>query len=678
MCLQVRAGGAYNDDGDVGDVDDIKYIDTFTNWSDWGQNINNTHFNINSGISKYSLSKIEQLCAIDYRANSTDPDSTIGAKPIIIDDVIYWSAQTGQIGAHKIVRDAYGKFVSCKKLWQKSVSDVVNLGLSGLTSRTSPAYYVRGNGKGTLLFLTPSNLIDFAFNPANPPTAVSTYRATAYAIDAATGQKLWQVSVAPSGGEDPSAVLLNTTSSPRVYKGYAYFGLSSFNNLKALVGMPGMLQTARGHLIRLDLKINGGTPTYPQSVKTLYTIPAKPAGYQGQWFAGGGIWASSPSIIPYGGKDNKGLVIFASGQLYDYPQFVADCMSEPVTPVVIEGQTFSKRGETGGGAQQCYDRAIVKLKQLGVDVKKEPLANNSVIAVNMKDFSHAWVVPTNGIDAWQAPCGTNLVPSPDCNLAVVGPDWDIGGNSPVVVRYQLQTKIISHNKGGELFWINPYNGNVEKHADVCVASAVGGIHWGFAYDPIRRTLLIPCAGANTVDANNYNVTVANGNTYCQTGVLQGIDVVTGKLKWQAIPARAILSGGPDCPTGNDVIDQRFKYGKSFDVVIKNMVNPNVPVNAMPDSALIPVASATGRGDGVPSTSRGIVYWPMATGAVYAINVNNGAYLSQFFCDVGGIYTSSPSVANGYLAFGCGRRSVVADDGGVYVGHSIMVYGKKRD
>ncbi|MGD9591083.1 MAG: hypothetical protein AB7V32_01015 [Candidatus Berkiella sp.] len=690
FCLQARA--TYNDDGDSSDDFDLSFLNYITEWSDWGQNINNNHFNINSGISKLNINQVQQLCAINY----TVPPYTTGityAKPLIVKDVVYWvglpgqvaSGSHAQIGAHKLKRNYLGRFVGCEKLWQKEVNDVVDLGdLPNYTSRMTPAYYERANGKGTLLLLTPSHIFDFAFLPGGFDHVMS-YRPTAYALDAATGNKLWQVPVSLSGAEDPSSVFMNTASSPRVYNGYAYFGLSSYNNLKSFIGFPFQKQTARGHLIRLDLKINGGTPSFPQDVKTLYSVPARPAGYPADkpWFAGGGVWASTPSIIPYGGKDNKGLVLFASGQLYDYPDFVGDCMSKEVTPVVINGQSFSKRGETGGGAELCYDKAVQKLVQMGVDVQNEPLANNSVIAINLKDFTHAWHVPTNGIDAWQAPCGIdpNNPLGPDCELPVVGPDWDIGGNSPVVVRYLLQTKVISHNKGGELFWINAYNGQVERREDICVASAVGGIHWGFAYDPIRKTLLIPCSGADTADAQDYNVTTADGKTYCRTGILNGIDVYTGKLKWQAIGARAVESvPGSDCPVGSDTQDARFKYGKPFDRVIKNEINPNIPVNVMPDSPSIPVntAQGTARADGVPSTSRGIVYWPMANGAVYAINVNDGSYLSQFFCDQGGVYTASPSVADGYVAFGCGRQSVVGNDGGAFVGHSIMIYGKPRD
>ena len=662
--------------GDSDDLD-LSFISSILDWSDWGQNINNTHHNIYSGISKYNLNNLIQLCAIDYRANPNDGNATIGAKPLIVKDVIYWSAQTGQIGAHKIVRDSSGNFLRCDKLWQQSVTDVVANGLNGLTSRGSPAYYKRSNGRGTLLYLTPSHAFDFLL--AGQYQFLFTYQPTAYALDAETGQKLWQVPVARSGAESPDDVLLTTTSSPRVYKGYAYFGMASYNNLKGFLLPAGFPQTARGHMIRLDLKINGGTPTFENDVKTLYTVPKKPANYQGnRWFAGGGVWASAPSIIPTGGKGNKGLIIFSSGQLYDYPEFVGDCMKHVLDqPIIIEGQPFSKRGETGGGSEECLKKANEQLVALGVDIKKEPLANNSVIAINMADFTHAWHVNTNGIDAWQVPCGLALdTGSPDCTVEVPGPDWDVGGNSPIVARYDFQTVVISHNKGGELFWINPFNGKLLKHADVCVASAVGGIHWGFTYDPIQKTLLVSCSGANVAEAQNYNTTIANGQTYCRTSILNGIDVRTGALKWQAVGPRPISSPSADCPVGKDVIDERFKYGKNFDVVIKNTFIPGVPVKYMPDSPQIPVNEQGSRGDGIPSSSQGIVYWPIHNGAVYALDVQSGDFLQNFFCDVGGIYTSAPSVAEGYIAFGCGRRGVFGDLTDAS-GHSIMIYGKQK-
>ncbi len=126
FCLQARATS--NDD-------DLSFLSSFVDWSDWGQNINNTHFNFFGGIQKTDLNKIVKLCAIDYRANPTDPESTITSKPLIVNDVVYWSAQTGQIGAHKLVRDSKGNFKSCQKIWQQTVSNVANLGLQGLTTR---------------------------------------------------------------------------------------------------------------------------------------------------------------------------------------------------------------------------------------------------------------------------------------------------------------------------------------------------------------------------------------------------------------------------------------------------------------------------------------------------------------------------------------------------------------
>lgn len=76
----------------------------------------------------------------------------------------------------------------------------------------------------------------------------------------------------------------------------------------------------------------------------------------------------------------------------------------------------------------------------------EPLATNSIIALNITDGSYAWHVPTAGIDSWQSGCGVNVV-GPSC-----GPDWDVGGSSPIVAKLKSLGKVvISHNKGGEVF-----------------------------------------------------------------------------------------------------------------------------------------------------------------------------------------------------------------------------------
>lgn len=641
------------------------------NWTNWGQNLNNTSNNPDSGISKSEVSTLVELCKIDYtaHANSLNPATqSTSSKPIIIDNVVYWSAFSGQVGAATINRDKNGNILGCSEKWVTDVSDALGITENGgpvLTSepasRVSPAYYVRDNGKGALLYTGVSNSFTLPFSLwfSTPPMA--------FALDAEDGTLLWKVDLAAPGGVNPDAFFPALTSSPRIHNNVAYFGISSLNN--ALGGVP---ITFRGHMVALDL---GTSATLPHVKWTQFTVPPKPASYPfGTWFAGGGVWGSSPSIIP-----EQNLVIFGSGQLYQYPDFVTNCMATP--EAVNDGDVVTTlRGETGKGAAQCFKEAEQTLKTMGIN---EPLATNSVIALNMNDGSFKWVVPTAGIDSWQAQCGIDInIP---CNVPVAGPDWDISGNAPLVIREKLDGKavkagsgtlVVSHNKGGSIFWIDAADGKLLRTADVCVGSAMGGIHWGLSYDPSSKLLLASCSGGqkSPVFGNaKYNTRTANGLEFCAAGYLNAIDVRTAELKWQAIPPAAERATGVNCPVGSYQPDLKFKYGLSYDVVIKNQL-ANVPVNEMPHSASIPLTGQEKAfSNGLPVNSKGVVYWPVYYGTVYALDMKDGSYLNQFHCDQGPTYMGG-AVANGMLAFGCGYGFI---GGPADNGKHIMVFGMPK-
>lgn len=147
-----------------------------------------------------------------------------------------------------------------------------------------------------------------------------------------------------------------------------------------------------------------------------------------------------------------------------------------------------------------------------------------------------------------------------------------------------------------------------------------------------------------------------------------------------MPADPTLAdNNPICPAGNDVVDARFKSGKNFDIVYKNQINDKVPVIILPSNENIPAPNMFARADGVPASSRGVVYWSAAQGVTYALDINNGKLLNQMFCDVGGTYTSTASVANGYVIFGCGRAAVLSPDPNASaLGDGYVVHGLIKD
>jgi|GEM_PF-4594855 len=627
-------------------------------WNNWGQNTQNNHHNPNSGLTKNNVETLVELCKIDYTQGLVGgaPSSySVSSKPVIVNDTIYWTAFAGKIGAHKIMRDAHGNFTGCNQIWVQDVASLFGVVSPGRTPsvRSSPAFYIRADGQGTLLYTAFDSIFSL------PVPLWFTTPPFAFALDANTGNLLWNIDLvdpaAVAAGGD--AVAPSTTASPRIYKNTAFIGIASANN--ALDPLP---LTFRGHMIALNLGGQSMTLDTPSIKWTQYTVPPRPSNYApGSWFSGGGVWASTPSIVP-----ELGLVIFGAGQLYHYPDFTDACM-ERSEPIVTPTFVTTKKGQTGKGAQECLLESENQLRSMGIT---EPLAANSIIALNMADGSYAWHVPTAGIDSWQTTCGLNI--GPTC-----GPDWDISGSAPVVANLPGHGKvIISHNKGGEIFWIKASTGQVLRRIDVCVGSALGGIHWGLSYDPASKTIYASCAAGGIAPvfggSINFMSILANGRKTCMTGYLNAIDANTGRLKWQTLPASSeiIDVNTSNCPDELYNIDERFKYGLNFDLVLKNN-QFNVPVNIMPNSSRIPLANQEkARSNGVPANANGIVYWPVYYGMVYALDGKTGAFLHQANCDQGAMYSAGPSVAKGLLMFGCGYGAINPVD----VGTSIMVYG----
>jgi hypothetical protein len=642
-------------------------------WPRWGQNLTNNHHNRQSKISKEDLERLSLKCTINYRRGLlTTTTGSISQQPIIVKDVLYWTGFGGQVGAAKLVRDTNGEIARCDDIWVQDISNLLSLGVetSEPNTRVSPAFYHTQDGRGALLFTA----IASSFSLPGPVEALNT-PIYAFALDAKSGHKLFQIIVADAGVTNPDNAFAITTSSPIVHEGIAYFGISSFNNVFSSFGYP---ITFRGQIFALDLN-----KKVPELKWKQYVLPAKPdtIGVNEPWFAGGGVWASGASILPNAGKDNKGLIFFGSGQLYNAPLFTQSCMNETVISQNFNGFIADQKGETGAGALECYEQSTKELiNTYGIN---HPIASNSIIALNIADGSFAWHVPTNGIDTWQLACGVDINPSIGCSVEVPGPDWDVGGSNPILIEVDGEHRILSHNKGGQLFQINALTGQIIMRADVCVGTISGGIHWGLSYDSINQQILAPCSGGQFPGNNGFGEPelvrsiLADGTEICARGYLNAMDVRTGNLLWQAVAPEA-ASLVRVCPSSDYQVDIRFKSGIAFDVVTKNIIDPNVNVIYMPFDSNIPLKlPEKSRMHSPVSIAGGMIFMPVYHGSTYIIDAITGTYLKQLHCTQGAQYQGT-SVTDDIVSFGCGYGSF---GGEADVGDSIMVFGvpkKSRD
>ena len=159
-------------------------------------------------------------------------------------------------------------------LWSHAISAYT--GITGDLSRTSPAVF--GN--------------ELVLGDTSATMTTLGHGAFVVAVDRRTGQLLWRTEV----GTNPAAIV---TSSPVIYRGVAYLGVSSAEEDIA-ANVPGYhCCSFRGSVVALDAATG-------RLLWQTYTVPA---GY-----TGGAVWGSTPAINP---ADN--LLYVGTGNNYSAP-----------------------------------------------------------------------------------------------------------------------------------------------------------------------------------------------------------------------------------------------------------------------------------------------------------------------------------------------------------------------
>jgi polyvinyl alcohol dehydrogenase (cytochrome) len=286
-----------------------------------------------------------------------------------------------------------------------------------------------------------------------------------FAVDRHTGALVWSTQV----DTDPAAVI---TSSPAVYGGVAYLGISS----KGEAGGPG---TFRGAVIALDAAT--GTLLW----KT-YTVPSNNGNSDSNkpgYYSGNAVWSSTPVIDP-----RRGLLYVGTGNNYTVPAGVC----------TAPGQT----GCTQPAAGDYLD---------------------SILALKLSDGAVAWADHTLDTDLW-------TVPQPS------GPDFDFGAGpnlfttrDPVTGRARQLLGI--GQKSGVYWAVDPATGTVAWQTVVGPAGkgGNGGIEYGTATDG-RRVY------AAEGDTARIPYTLGGSGPYAGQVVTGGswaaLDPATGKILWQ--------------------------------------------------------------------------------------------------------------------------------------------------
>lgn len=174
----------------------------------------------------------------------------------------------------------------------------------------------------------------------------------------------------------------------------------------------------------------------------------------------------------------------------------------------------------------------------------QPVSDSSdaVIAMDLKTGTIKWKRQLIPNDAWNMACslpviGTNCPENP-------GKDLDIGASPILATLPDGNDMLLVGQKSADVWGLNPDSGEVVWHKNLGKGGALGGVHWGMAYDgeklyvPISDYMLkIP--GLNPVDPDNKAPKQPS---------LSALDIKTGEILWRK-ELSAICNEPEECDPG---------------------------------------------------------------------------------------------------------------------------------
>ena len=311
---------------------------------------------------------------------------------------------------------------------------------------------------------------------------------TVIAVNKFTGAPLWTTQV----DDHPAAII---TQSATVFDGVVYVGVASQEELLSAVvdGYP--CCSFRGSMAALSLATG----------QILWRTYMAPLG-----FPGNAVWGSSPAI-----DTKRRSVYIATGNNYDVPQPVLDCVAEA--------------GQDPEAKAAC----------LAADDHFD-----SVVSLDMRTGAIKWATRALPFDAWTVDCIPFVSDGSNCPEPA-GPDYDFG-QAPALYSARSGGKSVEYvgagQKSGQYWALDPDTGAVRWVTQAGPGGTAGGLQWGSAVDGKR---------VYTANANSNLVPWPSDNG-ATTGVWTGLDAATGARLWETRPPHGGSTSGP-VTTANGVV-----------------------------------------------------------------------------------------------------------------------------
>lgn len=113
--------------------------------------------------------------------------------------------------------------------------------------------------------------------------------------------------------------------------------------------------------------------------------------------------------------------------------------------------------------------------------------SDAIFALDLKTGKRKWIFQATKNDTFNAACGRRK--GPNCPK-VAGPDFDFGASVMIVTNEEGKDILIAGQKSGTVWALDPDDKGKEIwRTSLSKGSALGGVHWGLAYDGKR--IIVP-------------------------------------------------------------------------------------------------------------------------------------------------------------------------------------------
>jgi polyvinyl alcohol dehydrogenase (cytochrome) len=316
------------------------------------------------------------------------------------------------------------------------------------------------------------------------------------AFDKSTGALLWSTQL----DTHPAALI---TQSAVVHAGRLYIGTSSQEEAFSLIpGYP--CCSFRGSVYALDADTGA----------VLWRTFTVPPGWPG-----GAVWGSTPAVDP-----SRGQLYITTGNNYNIPDSALACVD-------------------AAGGDPAFVRACI-----------DPADHiDSILALDLKTGAIRWATSALPFDAWTVDCIPGIGDGSNCPEPA-GPDYDFGQGAQLFTVRNGNGKPLdlvgAGQKSGQYWALNPDTGQVAWVTTAGPGGTAGGLQWGSAVDGLR---------VYTADSNsNFKPWTMPDGSVVTSGMWSGLDAATGQLLWQTAPPHGGGASGP-ATTANGVM-----YGCSLD------------------------------------------------------------------------------------------------------------------